>query len=40
MFSSLPILFDVKGPFEFEVGLLVVVDEFGDGVVVATCHHA
>ena len=25
--SSLPVLLDVKGPFEFEVLLLVVVDE-------------
>lgn len=36
----LPVLLDVKGPLELEVGLVVVVDELGCGVVMATSHHA
>lgn len=36
----LPVLLDVECPFEGEVVLVVVVDELGDGVVVATGDHA
>jgi hypothetical protein len=36
----LPVLLDVKGPLELQVGLLVIIDELGDGVVMATGHHA
>ncbi len=36
----LPVLLDVKGPLELEVRLVVVVDELGDGFVVASAEHA
>lgn len=36
----LPVLLDVEGPLELQVGLLIVIDELGDGVVVTTSHHA
>jgi hypothetical protein len=35
----LPVLLDVKGPLELQVGRLVVIDELRDGVVMATGHH-
>lgn len=35
-----PVLLDVKGPFELQVGLVVVVDEAGDGLVVPAAQHA
>ena len=37
---SCPILLDVEGPGELQVGLVVVVDELGDGGVVAAAEHA
>jgi hypothetical protein len=36
----LPVLGNVEAPLELQVRLLVVVDEAGDGVVVATSEHA
>ena len=38
--SRLPLLADVEAPLKREVRLLVVVDEAGDGVVVAAGEHA
>lgn len=38
--AKLPVLLDVKGPFELQVRLVVVVDEFGDGLVVSAAEHA
>lgn len=38
--SFLPVLGDVEGPLEVEVGVVVVVDELGYSVVVATGDHA
>lgn len=35
-----PVLLDVEGPLELEVRLVVVVDEFGDGLVVSSADHA
>lgn len=37
---NLPILGDIKGPLELEMGLLVVIDEGGSGSVVTTGQHA
>jgi hypothetical protein len=37
--QSFPILLDVKGPLELQVGVLVIVDELGHGFVVATAEH-
>lgn len=37
---ALPVLGNVEAPLKLEVGDLVVVDEAGDGVVVATGKHA
>lgn len=37
--SHLPFLGDIEGPLELQVRLLVVVDEVGDGVVVAAGEH-
>lgn len=39
-FLHLPILFDVEGPLEEEMGVVVIVKELGDCVVVATSDHA
>lgn len=39
-FRRLPVLGDVEGPFEEEVGVVVIVDELGHGVVVAAGDHA
>ena len=36
----LPVLLDVERPLELQMGLVVVVDEFGNGGVVATAEHA
>ena len=38
--GALPVLGDVEAPLELEVLLLVIIDEAGDGVVVATGEHA
>jgi hypothetical protein len=35
-----PVLLDVEGPLELQMGLVVVVDELGDGLVVAAAEHA
>lgn len=35
----LPVLGNVKGPLEFQVFLLVVVDKGGDGVIVTAGQH-
>jgi hypothetical protein len=40
MSSSFPVLLDIEGPLELQMGVVVVVDEFGDGLVVATTEHA
>ena len=37
---SFPVLFDVEGPLELQVDLVVIIDELGDGSVVATAEHA
>jgi hypothetical protein len=37
---SFPVLLDVERPFELQVGVLIVIDELGDGLVVATAEHA
>jgi hypothetical protein len=34
--SALPVLLDLKAPFELEMGVVVVVDELGSGCVLAT----
>ena len=39
MQPRLPILLDVEGPGELQVSLVVIVDELGDGGVVATAEH-
>lgn len=38
--GALPVFGDVEGPFKSQVSLLVVVDERGHGIVVATGEHA
>jgi hypothetical protein len=38
--NSFPVLLDVKGPLELQMGVVVIVDELGDGLVVATAEHA
>jgi hypothetical protein len=38
--KPLPVLGNVEAPFEFKVLLLVIIDEGGDCVVVATSQHA
>jgi hypothetical protein len=38
--SSFPVLLDVEGPLELQMGVVVIVDELGDGLVVATAEHA
>jgi hypothetical protein len=38
--SSFPVLLDVKGPLELQMGVVIIVDELGDGLVVATAEHA
>jgi hypothetical protein len=35
-----PVLLDVEGPLELKMGMVVVVNKLGDGLVVATSHHA
>jgi hypothetical protein len=35
-----PVLLNVERPLELEMGLVVIVDELGDGGVVATAEHA
>lgn len=37
--QSFPILLDVEGPLELQVGVLVIVDKLGHGFVVATAEH-
>jgi hypothetical protein len=37
---SFPVLLDIKRPLELQVGVVVVVDELGDSLVVATTEHA
>jgi hypothetical protein len=37
---SFPVLLDIERPLELQMGVLVVVDELGDGLVVATAEHA
>ncbi len=37
--TRLPVLGDVEGPFELEVGLLVVIYECGDCCIVAASKH-
>lgn len=37
---SCPVLLDVKGPGKLQMCLVVVVDKFGDGRVVAAAEHA
>lgn len=37
---TLPVLADVEAPLELEMGLLVVIDEAGHGVVMAAREHA
>jgi len=37
---SVPVLLDVEGPLELQVDLVVIVDELGDGTVVAAAEHA
>jgi hypothetical protein len=38
--SSFPVLLDVEGPLELQMGVVVIVDEFGDGLIVAAAEHA
>lgn len=38
-YLDLPVLGDVEGPLELQVGVVVVVDELRHGVVVATSDH-
>jgi hypothetical protein len=38
--SSVPVLLDVERPLELQVGVVVIVDELGDGLVVAAAEHA
>lgn len=38
--AKLPVLGNVEGPLEGQMGLLVVVDEVGSGIVVAASQHA
>jgi hypothetical protein len=38
--SSFPVLFDIERPLELEMGVVVIVDKFGDGFVVAAAEHA
>jgi hypothetical protein len=35
-----PVLLDIERPFELQMGLVVVVDELGDGLVVAAAEQA
>jgi len=36
----LPVLFDVERPLEFQVGVVVIIDKFGDGSVMAASNHS
>jgi hypothetical protein len=38
--THLPVLSDVEGPFELEVGLFVIIYEGGDSSIVAAGEHA
>jgi hypothetical protein len=38
-FSGLPVLLNVKGPLKLQVSVIVIVGEFGNGIVVTTSHH-
>ena len=38
--SSFPVLLDVERPLELQMGVVVIVDELGDGLVVAAEEHA
>lgn len=40
MNGSFPVLLDVEGPLELHVDVVVIVDELGDGGVVASGEHA
>lgn len=39
-FLRLPVLGDVEGPLEEEVGVVIIIEELGDSVVVAAGNHA
>ena len=38
--KNLPVLGNVKRPFKQQVSLVIVIEEFGDSIVVASRHHA
>ena len=40
LFRSLPVLLDVERPLKLQMGVVVVVDELGDGLVVASSEYA
>ena len=35
-----PVLGNVKGPLELQVGMVIIIDKLGDGIVVTTGNHA
>lgn len=37
---SFPVLRDIKRPFELEMGVIVIVNELGNGIVVSSSNHA
>jgi len=39
-YQNLPVLGNVKRPFELQVSCIIIVNEFGNGIVMATGHHA
>ena len=38
--DRLPVLFDVERPLEFQVGVVVIIDKLGDGIVMGASHHS
>jgi hypothetical protein len=38
--TSFPILLDIEGPLELQMGVVIIVDELGNGLIVATAEHA
>lgn len=38
--GSFPVLLDIERPLELQVGVVVIIDEFGEGFVVAAADHA
>lgn len=36
----LPLFRNIERPFELQVGMVIIVDEFGDCIIVASSHHA